>query len=212
MQGVIFEQGKHSTELYGIIDGEVEIELDAVKLGILGVDSIFGEQQFLSAVLGDLPGSSEITTIDALQRTRTARTVVDCQLAVLPQRRFIKLCKEVPSITDHFAAFTNRSSYVGPTVARTTIHSTTAIGRHPEQSTTDGNVADSTKPSAMHDLIVQVLHKLDEQGGQIAAIERKVEALTSGPKMRRPRFSMEMVEANETHSDEGNIKPSPEQS
>ena len=49
---IIMQQGQHGAEMYCVIQGEVEVERDGEKLGILGQDSYFGEQQFLAAVLG----------------------------------------------------------------------------------------------------------------------------------------------------------------
>lgn len=48
---IIMQQGQHGAEMYCVIHGEVEVERDGEKLGILGQDSYFGEQQFLAAVL-----------------------------------------------------------------------------------------------------------------------------------------------------------------
>ena len=78
---VIFNEGDEGTEMFGIIDGEVELSTKGGVLGRLGPDDVFGE----------------MALIDRSPRSLTATAVTDATLASIDRHRFLFLVQETPT-------------------------------------------------------------------------------------------------------------------
>ncbi len=78
---VIFEEGDAGQEMFGVIEGEVELRLRNGRVLILGPDDIFGE----------------MALVDSSPRSATAVAVAETTLAVVDRRRFLFLVGETPS-------------------------------------------------------------------------------------------------------------------
>ena len=76
----IFEAGASGTEMYGIVDGEVEVRLPNGAVRKLGPDETFGE----------------MAIIDSSPRSGTAVAVADTRLAVIDRPKFLFLVQETP--------------------------------------------------------------------------------------------------------------------
>src|SRR5687768_9566970 len=76
----IFIEGDSASEMYVVIDGEVDISFRGRPLETIGVGGIFGEM----ALVSDQPRSADAT----------ART--DCTLMPLDQKRFEYLVQQTP--------------------------------------------------------------------------------------------------------------------
>ena len=77
---VIFEEGSSGTEMFGVIEGEVELRLANGTVRRLGPDDTFGE----------------MAIVDGSPRSATAVAVTDTKLAVLDRHRFLFLVQETP--------------------------------------------------------------------------------------------------------------------
>jgi CRP/FNR family transcriptional regulator, cyclic AMP receptor protein len=77
---VIFEEGSEGAEMFGIVEGEVEVRLPNGLVRKLGADDTFGE----------------MALIDDATRSATAVAVVDTKLAVIDKRTFLFLVTETP--------------------------------------------------------------------------------------------------------------------
>ena len=77
---VIFEEGTSGAEMFGILEGEVELRLPNGMVRTLGPDDSFGE----------------MAIIDGSPRSGTAVAVTDTKLAVLDRQRFLFLVQETP--------------------------------------------------------------------------------------------------------------------
>jgi CRP/FNR family transcriptional regulator, cyclic AMP receptor protein len=77
---VIFEEGAGGAEMFGIVEGEVEIRLPSGAVRRLGPDDTFGE----------------MAIVDASPRSGTAVAVADTKLAVIDRHRFLFLVQETP--------------------------------------------------------------------------------------------------------------------
>jgi len=77
---VIFEQGSSGDEMFGVVEGEVEVRLPDGFVRTLGPDETFGE----------------LAVIDKSTRSGTAVAVSDSKLAVINQRTFLFLVHETP--------------------------------------------------------------------------------------------------------------------
>jgi CRP-like cAMP-binding protein len=69
----VFNEGDSSTEMYIVIEGEVEVERGSASLGFLGAGAFFGETALIEAVSGNAN--------ETWRRTRTTRYSV---IAVVP--------------------------------------------------------------------------------------------------------------------------------
>lgn len=78
---VVFEQGETGTEMFGVIEGEVEVRMPNGASRKLGPESTFGE----------------MALIDSSPRSATAVAVVDTKLAVIDRRTFLFLVHETPT-------------------------------------------------------------------------------------------------------------------
>jgi CRP/FNR family transcriptional regulator, cyclic AMP receptor protein len=76
----IFREGDPGDVMYGIISGEVELQIDGRTIAKRGADDVFGE----------------LALIDGTPRTASAIAATDCRLATIDQRRFLFLVHETP--------------------------------------------------------------------------------------------------------------------
>jgi CRP/FNR family transcriptional regulator, cyclic AMP receptor protein len=79
--GVIFEIGEQGEEMYGIIEGKVELRLHDGRVLELGPDECFGE----------------MALVDSSPRSATAVASEPTKLAVIDRRRFLFLIHETPT-------------------------------------------------------------------------------------------------------------------
>jgi CRP/FNR family cyclic AMP-dependent transcriptional regulator len=77
---VIFEEGAIGTEMFGVVEGEVEVRLPNGAVRRLGPDDTFGE----------------MAIIDSSPRSGTAVAVADTKLAVIDRGKFLFLVQETP--------------------------------------------------------------------------------------------------------------------
>ena len=77
---VIFEEGASGAEMFGILEGEVEVRLPNGAVRRLGPDDTFGE----------------MAIVDTLPRSATTVAVTDTKLAVIDRHRFLSLVQETP--------------------------------------------------------------------------------------------------------------------
>jgi CRP-like cAMP-binding protein len=78
---VIFTEGDPGSEMYGIVEGQVELRTSKRTIAILGVDDVFGE----------------MAVVDSSPRMATAVATTDTELAVIDKRRFLFLVHETPT-------------------------------------------------------------------------------------------------------------------
>jgi CRP/FNR family transcriptional regulator, cyclic AMP receptor protein len=78
---MIFEAGSSGTEMYGVVEGEVEIRLPNGAVRRLGPDDTFGE----------------MAIVDSSPRSATVVAVTDTKLAVIDRRMFLFLVQETPT-------------------------------------------------------------------------------------------------------------------
>ena len=78
---VIFDEGDDGTEMFGIVDGEVELRAKGAVLGRLGPEDVFGE----------------MALIDNSPRSLTAVAITDTTLATIDRHRFLFLVQETPT-------------------------------------------------------------------------------------------------------------------
>ena len=77
---MIFSQGDHGEEMYGIIDGSVELSVDGRTIATLGPDDVFGE----------------MAIIDRTERMATATATSSTRVAAIDRRHFLFLVHETP--------------------------------------------------------------------------------------------------------------------
>ena len=80
---VIFEEYDMGSEMYVILEGEVELSIGSKVVETLGPGEPFGE----------------MALIDQSPRTATAKAKTACKLAVIPEKRFLFMVQTTP----HFA-------------------------------------------------------------------------------------------------------------
>jgi CRP/FNR family cyclic AMP-dependent transcriptional regulator len=78
---VIFKEGETGNEMYGIVEGEVELVSPAGVVAKLGPDDTFGE----------------MAIVDHQSRMATATATTDSVLAVIDRQRFLWLVHETPT-------------------------------------------------------------------------------------------------------------------
>jgi CRP/FNR family cyclic AMP-dependent transcriptional regulator len=78
---IIFSEGDAGTEMYGIIDGTVAMQVDGQTVETIKAGDVFGEGALVHP--------------DKLRRS-TALALTDCQLAVLDEERFKFLITNTP--------------------------------------------------------------------------------------------------------------------
>ena len=85
---VIFEEGSSGEEMFGVIEGTVELRLSNGRVITLGPDDTFGE----------------MALVDSSARSATAVAVGECKLAVIDRNRFLWLVGETPRFALHVMA------------------------------------------------------------------------------------------------------------
>ncbi len=78
---VIFDVGAGGDEMFGVVEGKVELRLPTGKTVMVGPDETFGEMALL----------------ESAPRSATATAVEDSTLAVIDRRRFLFLVHETPT-------------------------------------------------------------------------------------------------------------------
>ena len=79
-EGVIFSKGDHGSEMFGIVEGQVELRGESGVVATLGPGEVFGEM----ALIADDP------------RSATAVAVTPTKLAVINRHRFMFMVQETP--------------------------------------------------------------------------------------------------------------------
>ena len=77
---VVFQEGELGQEMFGIVQGEIQLSTTTRVIATLGVDDIFGE----------------MAVVDASPRMATAVATADSVLAVIDRERFLFLVHETP--------------------------------------------------------------------------------------------------------------------
>jgi len=77
---VVFREGEAGDEMYGIVEGEIELHSTSRVIATLGADDVFGE----------------MAVVDQSPRMATAVATKDSVLAVIDQHRFLFLVHETP--------------------------------------------------------------------------------------------------------------------
>ncbi len=78
--GVVFEEGDAGSEMYGIVEGEIELHTSKGHIATIGPDEVFGE----------------MAVVDSSPRMATAVATSDTVLAVIDRHRFLFLVQETP--------------------------------------------------------------------------------------------------------------------
>jgi CRP/FNR family cyclic AMP-dependent transcriptional regulator len=78
---VIFEAGSTGEEMFGVVEGKVELRLADGRAVVIGPDETFGE----------------MALVDKSARSATATVLEDAKLAVIDKRRFLFLVGETPT-------------------------------------------------------------------------------------------------------------------
>src|ERR1700722_12146112 len=78
---VVFQEGEPGNELFGIIEGQIQLQTKDRVIALLGVDDVFGE----------------MALVDSSPRMATAIATVDSVLAVIDRHRFLFLVHETPT-------------------------------------------------------------------------------------------------------------------
>ena len=76
----IFKAGDPGDCMYAVVDGRVEIQLHGETIDHIGPGEVFGE----------------LGLIDAQPRSATAVAETDCRVAVIGEKRFLRLVEQVP--------------------------------------------------------------------------------------------------------------------
>lgn len=77
---VVFNEGDVGDEMYGIVEGEIELRTSSRVIATLGPDDVFGE----------------MAVVDSSPRMATATATTDSVLAVIDRHRFLFLVHETP--------------------------------------------------------------------------------------------------------------------
>jgi CRP/FNR family transcriptional regulator, cyclic AMP receptor protein len=78
---VICEEGTPGQEMFGVIEGKVELRLHDGRIIVVGPDETFGE----------------MALVDSAARSATATALEDTKLAVIDKSRFLFLVGETPT-------------------------------------------------------------------------------------------------------------------
>ena len=100
---LITEENKVGTELYFIVDGEVEVIQDDERLGFLGTGSFFGEHPMLEMIAGKSGDGST-------KRMRTIRAAGPSDLGYLVLDEVLQLMEQFPELRIRVQRFRNKVS------------------------------------------------------------------------------------------------------
>jgi CRP-like cAMP-binding protein len=78
---VVFRQGEPGQEMFGVIDGQIQLQTTDRVIALVGADDVFGE----------------MALVDSTPRMATAVATVDSVLAVIDKHRFLFLVHETPT-------------------------------------------------------------------------------------------------------------------
>ena len=78
---VVFQEGAPGDEMFGIVEGQIQLQTNNRVIAVLGVDDVFGE----------------MALVDSSPRMATAIATVDTVLAVIDKHRFLFLVHETPT-------------------------------------------------------------------------------------------------------------------
>ena len=78
---VVFREGEQGNEMFGIVEGQIQLQTTNRIVARLGADDVFGE----------------MALIDSSPRMATAVATVDSTLAVLDKHQFLFLVHETPT-------------------------------------------------------------------------------------------------------------------
>jgi CRP-like cAMP-binding protein len=78
---VVFKEGAPGSQMYGVIEGEIELRTNDGKVFTVGPNETFGE----------------MALIDGSARMATAAATADTKLAVIDERTFLFLITETPT-------------------------------------------------------------------------------------------------------------------
>ena len=76
----VFSEGDAGHEMYGIVEGQIELSVRGQVVRTLGPDDVFGE----------------LALIDSVPRSATAVAALDTRLAAIDEHRFLFLVQETP--------------------------------------------------------------------------------------------------------------------
>ena len=76
----IFTKGDQGNEMFVVLDGEVEIQIETGIVENLNTGEVFGE----------------MALVDSEPRSATAVAKTDCRLAVIDEKRFLFMVQETP--------------------------------------------------------------------------------------------------------------------
>ena len=77
---VVFQEGQPGEEMYGVVEGEIELRTTNRVIATLGPDDVFGE----------------MALVDSAPRMASATATTDTVLAVINRQRFLFLVHETP--------------------------------------------------------------------------------------------------------------------
>jgi CRP/FNR family transcriptional regulator, cyclic AMP receptor protein len=79
--GVVFHEGDEGHDMFGVVEGQVQLQVKGRVIATLGPNDVFGE----------------MALIDKVPRMATAVAMTDSVLAVIDQHRFLFLVHETPT-------------------------------------------------------------------------------------------------------------------
>ena len=86
---LIFEQGSKGTEMYVVLDGEVELTVNGSSVAVLSSGDFLGEMALM----------------DSDTRSAAAQAKTDCRLASLTKHRFLIMVQKTPFFALHVICF-----------------------------------------------------------------------------------------------------------
>ena len=104
----VYSEGDSGTELYVILNGEVEVEAGGERLGFLGEGGFFGET-------GVIEAAANKSAVEAV-RTRTIRATLKTELGMIPRKSVVHLMVDYPELQARLSSFAN--------LGRAPLHST----------------------------------------------------------------------------------------
>eukprot|EP01043_Picozoa_sp_COSAG02_P053964 COSAG02_NODE_6038_length_3854_cov_2.278562_1_plen_989_part_00 len=95
----VYSEGDSGTELYVILEGEVEVEADGERLGFLGRGGFFGEPAIVEA-------AANTAAVEAV-RTRTIRATMKTQLGIIGRNVAMDVMLQHPELKVRLLSFAN---------------------------------------------------------------------------------------------------------